>query len=341
MAYVETYGTGSSASSDRYSTVDELLTQLPDNTANLILPQDIRDSVFSLWKYTEDVELIASSAASASAFFQNPNPTTVTVGGIPAGSTFPTPTTMQSMWNQLLYPYIAPISSLSIAGSSTREYGNSLGLYANSLTLNWSVTQNDSNYAITSITVDGSPQVVTGTSQAGTKNTNGTHSWVSVPSSQTNTFNMSASDSYVSTVNASATLTWMNKIYWGRVDLSPIGNPNLTTNPGSASLVIPYVDDSDILSLTGAGVGSGSELSATKNKTYTGINGSGQHLVFAWPSSVSGATAPSFTVNSLPNTAFTRIRTASAFTNIHGFTTNYEVWISNTLQNSPLNIVIS
>ena len=157
MALLYSYGTGGSASADRYDTIDELLGQLPDNTANLIVPQDIRDSVFSLWERVADVEILAGSAASASAFFQNTDPTPVEVGGIPAGTTFPTPTDMQTMWNQLLYPYVAPTLTLTISGNSTREYGNPSGLAAGSITLNWGVTKNSSSI-ITFIDVDGNSQ---------------------------------------------------------------------------------------------------------------------------------------------------------------------------------------
>ncbi len=118
----------------------------------------------------------------------------------------------------------------------------------------------------------------------------------------------------------SGSVTWQNKRYWGKV----------ATN-GAPS-------DATILALTGAGVGAGSELSTTRAKTYTGINGAGQYLIFAFPTSFG---TPSFTVNGLPNTAFTKIRANSAFTNASGYTTNYDVWLSNTPQNSPLNIVIS
>jgi hypothetical protein len=52
--------------------------------------------------------------------FVNPNPTTVSVGGIPAGTTFPIPQTMQQMWNALLYPYAAPsFSAFSISGQNS------------------------------------------------------------------------------------------------------------------------------------------------------------------------------------------------------------------------------
>jgi len=338
MSLLYSYGTGSSASADRYSTVDELLSQLPDNTANLIVPQDLRDSVFSLWERVSDVELIAGSAASASSYFQNTDPTPVAVGGIPAGTTFPTPTDMQTMWTQLLYPYVEPTLTLTISGASTREYGNPLGLVSNSITLNWGVTRNSSP-TITSITVDGDPFAPTnpaiGTTQSGTNTATGTHSWVGALSSETQTFTMVVNDSNPSVINKTVNLTWKNKIYWGSIDFSSAGNPNLTTNPGDVVLITGLCNDAGILGLAG------SELSSTKNKTYDNIDGAGDYIIFAWPSSVSGSQNPVFTVNGLQSTAFTRVRNNSSFTNVHGFTTNYEVWVSNTLQNSPIDVTIS
>jgi hypothetical protein len=120
-----------------------------------------------------------------------------------------------------------------------------------------------------------------------------------------------------------------------------LGNPNLTTNPGFTNTVGTYCNDTIIKNLNGAGVGSGKQLSTSKSKTYTNINGAGGYLIFAWPSNLSGATSPQFTVNGLPNTAFTRVRTNSSFVNEYNFTDEYEVWVSNTPQNSPLTVVIS
>ena len=344
MSLLYSYGTGGSASADRYSTVDELLSQLPDNTANLIVPQDIRDSVFSLWERLSDVELIAASAGSASAFFQSTDPTPVAVGGIPAGTTFPTPTDMQTMWTQLLYPYVEPTLTLTISGASTIEYGNNIALAVNSVQLNWGVSRNSSP-TVTTITVDGSPfapsaspggvNYAIGVVQSGTKNATGTHSWTSTPASETQTFTMVVNDSNPSVINKTVNLTWKNKIYWGSVDFSSAGNPNLTTNPGDVVLITGLCNDAGILGLAG------SELSSTKNKTYDNIDGVGDYLMFAWPSSVSGSQNPVFTVNGLQSTAFTRVRNNSPFTNVHGFTTNYEVWVSNTLQNSPIDVTIS
>lgn len=342
------YGTPSSIVYSEYRDIDQLLFQLYDNNANAIDAQDIRDSVWTLWNRIDDVQITASAAASASAFFQNPNATPITVGGIPAGSTFSTPKTMQEMWDLLLYPYVAPGASLNVL--STLSYYNNSNIYVSgggreygaplTVNLSWSSVKNSNS--ITSIIVDGFSQIPNGNSQSGTQSTSGTYS-ISPGVSQTNTFNMSVGDG-ISVTNASTTLTWMNRRYWGFVDLSVIGNPDLTLNPGLSSSVAAVVTDIVLLSLTGANANSqafGNELSTTKSKTYTGINGAGKHLVFAWPSSVSSPYTPTFTVNGLPNTAFTKIRSNSPFVNQYGFTTNYEVWVSNTLQNSPLNIVIS
>jgi hypothetical protein len=330
---------GGSASAESWSTLDDLLVQLPDNTANLIVAKNIRDSVFTLWDRIDTVEVIAASAASASSFFQNPAATPITVGGIPSGSSFPTPTNMQDMWDQLLYPYIAPGAGFSPA-SSSREFGANL-----LLNLNWSATTNSET--ITTILVDGnaqSPVAPPPNPQTGVEGVVGTHSSVPGTTSENNVFSMSVGDG-TSTTNSNYTLTWKNRIFWGYIDLASIGNPNLTTNPGSASIVASLCTDNAIKALNGANANGsmlGSELATSKNKTYTGIDGEGKHLIFAWPSTVSGANAPAFSVNNLPNTAFTKVRTDSTFVNQFGFSgTNYEVWVSNTLQNSPLNIVIS
>lgn len=337
MALVGSYsvtGKESTTYTYQYDSVDDLLEKLLDNNDNEIDPVDIRDPVLSLWRKVENIELVAASAASASSFFANPLPTTQAVGGIAQGTSFPVPTDMQTMWNLLLYPYRAPVLSLSVAGGvTTREFGNPLGLSPNSITLNYNISISSTQYSISSVTVAGIPK---GTAPSGSQTVTGTHSIGQLSSIQT--FNMSASDTYPTTVSTSTSITWTNKIYWGSINLSSV---DLTSNPGSASWVASVCTDLAIRSLIGAGVNPGSDLSTTKNRTYTNINGGGKHLIFAWPSLVSGATTPTFNVNGLPNSAFTRVRTASPFTNDHGYTANYEVWVSNTAQNSPLTIIIS
>jgi hypothetical protein len=339
MAIVGSYSSGSTLA-QRYSTVDELLNQLPDNTANLIDASDVRDSVYSLWAYVEEVEQVASQSSTGTSYYTNSNPVPVGLGGILQGMSFSGTYSMQQMWDMLLYPYIAPV--VSISGGTTREYGGPL-----TLSLPWSVTKKSNS--ITSIVLSASSgasispgsYVPTGNSQAGTALGTGTHS-TSPGISSTNTFTITVSDG-TNSPSSAVTLTWMNKRYWGFIDLSSLGSIDITTNESQASLVSSFINmtsnPNSITSLTGASVGVGNELATSRGKTYTGINGTGYHLIFAFPTSFG---TPIFSVNGNPNSAFTKVKSNTPLKNLFGFSgTNYDVWVSNTAQNSPLNIVIS
>jgi hypothetical protein len=328
--------TGGSSSANSYSTIQELLVKIPDNIDNLIKPKDIRDSVFTLWERISDVQVIASQSATSSSYYTNTDLVPLSIGGISAGSSFPGTYSMQEMWDLLLYPYISPVGSFT--SLTNRQYGA-----GSSVTLSWSVTKNTN--PITSIVVDGLTISPTGNSQTGTKSATG--SYVATPPlSTTNTYIMTFSDG-VATQSSSTTLTWMNKRYWGSIDLSTVEvDLDLTTYPGLSGSVGAYISDAMIISLDGASAngqvpfsGIGNELSITKSKTYVGINGNGNHLVFAFPSACG---IPVFSVNGNPNSAFTKVKSDFAFVNENSWSgTLYDVWVSNTAQGSPLNIIIS
>jgi hypothetical protein len=216
-------------------------------------------------------------------------------------------TTIKDWLENLGFPAVPPGASISFVGGSTRQFGAPVAV-----TINWTVTKNTN--PITAITVAGDSVTPTGNSQSGsvtknaTANVTTTYSVVVIAGSQV--------------VTASLPIVWSHKRYWGR-----------STKDG---IITPLID-SDILALTGASSGSGSEFSSTRVQTRNSINGAGQFLVFAWPTSFG---APSFTVNGLPNTAWTKVRANTPFVNSDGYTENYDVWVSNTVQNSPLNISI-
>lgn len=336
MALLYVYGTGSITKSSRYDAIDDLLINIPNNTTNFITAEFVRDAVFTLWERVSDLSAIVASASAIPSTFMNPEPTTIQAGGIGVGSTFPTPKTVQEMFQALLYPYAAPVISLS--PNITKEYGQNL-----THNLTWSVTKKSN--PILSVVVDGStistilPNQLF---QTGTRYVIGTYSSTSgsFPVSTSNPFTMQVNDGAV--ISTSATITWMNKIYWGTIDLSGLPlypNPNLTLNPSYVSQVSAIITSNLIKGLAtggGAGVGSGSELATSKNKTYPAMNGGGKYLIFAWPSSVNNATIPTFLVSGLSNSAFISVKSAWPFTNVHGVTTNYEVWISNTAYNSAI-----
>ena len=83
--------------------------------------------------------------------YTNLTPTAVSIGGIPAGSTFDN-MTMQEMWDALLYPYQTPaFSSFTSSMSTPIEVGSTIP--AGSVTFLWNTT-NSSNIAANSIKID-------------------------------------------------------------------------------------------------------------------------------------------------------------------------------------------
>jgi hypothetical protein len=336
MPIVSTYSTvlaPNTTLSTWYSDIDDLLNALPDNNTNSIQAINVRDAVYTLYEYTNLVVASQSSTASVQYIRNIPSTYVGNVGGVNQGSIFPGD--IQDVLDRIFYPYVSP--SGSFLPLQVREFG-----FSTQVTLNWSVVRNSNQ--ITLISVASNPIVPTGNSQSGVYTFNGgTHS-LTPSATEVNTFFISVSDG-TSTTTSSVDLNWMNRIFWGSIDLSSIGNPNLTFFPGSASQVATLCTDSVIYNLTGAGANGtplGSQLSTTKNKIYNNIDGSSNYLIFAWPSSVPGAFDPNFNVNGVQSTSFTRVRTNSPFTNQWGFSgSNYEVWVSNTRQFSPLNIIIS
>lgn len=320
--YIPNGGSGSNTlSTSSLDTLDNLLIGLADNASNLIVAKDIRDSVYTLWDRIDTVSVTASLALAASGDYTNLNPVPTTVGGVTAGTTF-NGMSMSAVFDMLFYPYTQPLSTLT-TNNNTREYGSSTNVV-----LSWSITKKSENIFTTYPLLTPDPVPNGG---SGTYSTVGTHS-ITPGVSTVNSFTMSVYDDLGGPYITTGTLTWMNKIYWG------------ATNNATASLITMSTTDMSnlIKGLTGSYVGGGNELSTTKSKTYTGINAEGGYLIFAWPSNVSNSYSPTFNVNGLESTAFTRVKTNFTFTNSNGFSgTNYEVWTSNTVQNSGLNIIIT
>ncbi len=330
-------GTGSHSGigveADYVGDIDILLGQIPDNASNLIDAKDVRDSIWTLWNRVDDVQIIASQSLTTDNTYIRATGVPVTVGGAVTGTTFSG--TVQDALDKVLYPYVAPASSIS-ASNTPRQFGDSTAV-----TLTWGVVKKSN--AITSIVVSGTSVTPTGGDQSGTKATVATYSSTPTATSESQSYSISVGDG-TSTTSTSATVTWMNKIYWGKVDLSGISNPNLTLSPGSSALVGSVITDAVIKALSGAAVSPGYALATTWSKTYTNIDGAGQYLVWAFPASFTGTNGitPTFIVNNLPNTAFTKVRSNFAFVNNYGFSgVNYNVWVSNTAYNSPCTIVIT
>ena len=215
----------------------------------------------------------------------------------------PDAATVIEMLEKVFYPLVAPICHLSV-NNPTREVGEGADYI-----LTYEVIKQTGN--ITGIIVDGQVITPTGGNQTGT--IAGTLPDVTGYYQKS----MSVTDGNL-TGTASVIINYLARVFWGTTAKNGISNPIL---------------DIDILGL------SGSALSANKDKSLANFGGGATRLIFAFPSILG---KPTFTVNGLENTAFTKVRAASNFVNIQGATLTMDVWVSDNIYNSPLaSIIIS
>lgn len=312
--------TGSPTYSETLSGIDQMMTVLPDNTANQITARNVRDVAFTLYEeimgLSSSVDSLTLGLSASLIYYDNGNQSTVSVGGLTAGSTFPN-ITLQTLIDRMLYTYTLPVLSISI-NTPVLEYGNT-----QSVLITWNLTKEKN--AINTADIIGPNSSISLSS--GLLPTNLFQTATGVVSLQpivniVNGFTFSvndynAGDGSGSITNiATASVSYSNRIYWGAIS-------------STSSITL----SSQILSLSGAGIGSGSELKSTFVSNYDGINAGGNFLAFSWPTSYG---TPIFLVNSVVSTAFTKVNSNWLFTNSYGYTASYDVWISDTKQNSPI-----
>lgn len=362
-ALFDLYGNPNVVADYRYIT--DLLDNIPDNTSNLIDAQDVRDAIWTLWNKIDDVVVglsasgidISGTASGTFSVDLSYNRTRLSsaavVGGVPTGSTFSG--TIQDVLDRIFYPYSPPTCALN--GGGTREFGSSTAV-----TLNFTINKNEKPINSASMQLLGGvtqlitplPSVVTqpnttpatfGPSTLSTTPasvvTYATHSNLPTTTSIVNTYTFNVGDG-TSTANASTSVTWMNRMYYGTINLSTLsGNPNPDLNitpDGSNSAQVAlsiiqinsFITNSVINTSTTTSIRPivNRPLVTTRALTLTDFNAGGNYLFFAWPT-IFGT--PVFKINGLTNTSFTKVKSNFVFTNSLGFSgVNYDVWISNT-----------
>jgi hypothetical protein len=213
--------------------------------------------------------------------------------------------------NNYFFPSTSPAATLSVFGTTQREF---MTAGANlTVDLNWSVTRPVACTSIQTITVDGVSQtpnpINEGQAQSGTLLAR------TLPRNMNTSYSLQVQSQDGKSGAASAAVFWYWKRYWGVISSGvPPTDPTFT------------ISDNQIISL------SGSELATDRLRAYNGINAGGNYLVFAFPSSWG---TPTFVVNGLINTAFTKVR-SNPFVNASGGSTSYQVWVSNTAQNGVI-----
>jgi hypothetical protein len=105
---------GSATYAVTLSGIEEMMTVLPDNVANQIAAQDVRNVVLTLY---EELNGLSASMTSTGFTFSNPDNTSITVGGISSGSNLYA-LDLQDIFDLMFYPYVAPVLSISVSPST-------------------------------------------------------------------------------------------------------------------------------------------------------------------------------------------------------------------------------
>ena len=305
-------GTGSLYYSQYDSNITDLLTRLQDNSSNIILAKDVRDPLWTLWNRITDV---GSQSLTQSALFTLGTPSTATLGGILEGSTFSN-ATLQSVFEQLLLPYITP--DIVLTPSYTElQFGQLVGVGLSYSINVGSVPLQSLNFVgpwlpITSTVPTGSDPE-TGLKSAG----NPTFS-TSVSLSQLNTWTMSVVTTDSLTFTVSTSLTYKHKIYFGSITI-PGGFT--ASSPASVTAVGSYLTDTRIKGL------SFSNLALNTNMSQT-VDFSTNYFVFASPTIMDPNFPFGFFIDNIFSQAFTKVRTSSTFSNEYSYQSTYDVYIS-------------
>jgi len=195
--------------------------------------------------------------------YTNVNPTPISIGGIPAGSTFSNQT-MQQMWTALLYPFQVPIWSAFVISGQTNPLEVGATIAANR-TFIWASTNNANinSGSINLLDVTGSGLIASGLSYGGTPYVS-TYPAITQTSPITHTFRITGINSQSATFARDYYVSWAWRLYYGT------GVATTLTEAGIEGLA-------------------SSTLATNKNGNYAFA--AGNYKYFAWADSLGSPTA--------------------------------------------------
>lgn len=146
-----------------------------------------------------------------SVHYSTATPTTSTVGGIPAGTSF-TDELISDVIDQLLHAYLAPaFTSFAITGATTQEVGQT---FSGSKTFTWA-TSNSGNVAANSIEIE---DFTTSTTLGSSLANDGSEAFsisVSHNLPASHVWKITGTNSQASTFNTTTTVAWRWRLYYG------------------------------------------------------------------------------------------------------------------------------
>lgn len=333
---------------DKYSTytkeqVDELIESIIIGSGfataeqgeladSAVQPGDLGSAAYT---DSEDYATSAQGALADSALqpedlvYTGLSPTTITVGGLEAGSEIEN-SSFSSILEQILTPYIAPtFTSFSISQPSPVEVGTTIS-GTKSFTFSFNQSGNINSNSVSIVDVTNSATLVTGLGVTASpanvtigslqKTAPASHQWrATATSTQGTSFN-----------SMNTTVSWLWRLYSGTSSNSTL-------------------EESNIQAL------SNSILTSNKNSTYSFAGGG--YKYFAWPDSFGSPTSitgfkdvatgfPVAMADGTDDATFSETENGWSYaivnvTNIHGVATDYRVYRTKNILGSTINIQVS
>jgi hypothetical protein len=312
-------GTGSIPSwfSEYETVIDNLLIRLSDNTSNQIEAKDVRDSVWTLYN---QIQIVASQSLTQSmVLYTSATPSTATIGGIIEGSTFSNEP-LQNLFDLLLHPYVSPAIEQFVPSQTEFQFGQIVPT-SFSYSINVGSSPLDGGFGL----------VITAPGFSQTKIVNGTDPEIGTTNNYNPTFSLSPSiiefnigtisfqTQDLLTFSGTTSLVFKHKRYYGQLTI-PGGFD--FSSPLSVASVSSYLTDSLIRGL------SYSELSTNVNFSQI-VDFNNQYFIFAAPT-IFGFNYPiGFYFDNIFTQDYTKIRSNSTFINDFGYSTPYDIYITN------------
>lgn len=342
MSKIGQYGAGS-VSSFEYNTVDDLLSEIPDNLTNQIKAHDVRDSIYTLWKRIDYLDNTVNTAIANNGGFSysNTKPMPFSVGGLPIGTTFSN-ISLKELWDDLLYPYVNPTINIT---TPRLEMSHDYKISTNKkVTIN--IIKGSEN--INSIVLSYTTNDITTTIDIPTDTTSKEFIIISVDANATdftdhskiyvlqnvNTPLTIKTIDNVKTLTTNSIIVWDVASYYGAVDYLYVehSNPSIIFNSFDESIDKPtWTSALGVVNIPNNNDGKIYPFATSQN--YDGINANGKYLLFALPID-STQKIPQITINGLINNDFINIGNGEFRVGDGGEakTVKYSLWENGTVQ---------
>jgi hypothetical protein len=152
-----------------------------------------------------------------------PNPTTISIGGLPSGTT-PNYTTLQEVFDAMLYPFIAP--SISLSSSSLHEKGLTINK-----TMNYSISLNSAIISTRNILLNNVQEAVIN-NNSGSYSSPTNLNWSNSPNTTLyypHNFTFRTTYTNYSQQNSTISVEFAAPTYYGSLDISNVDETNIKT----------------------------------------------------------------------------------------------------------------